>query len=170
MSQDFETFYAMAQKVVDAMVDEYHVPMILDQATISNTNKHGHPPHAASCLQVFYTCNATSGLVSNGHFLQRNHLEDKWPADWVDISLTAQLPECCCLRTTYDLTLFGGMASVFGVMNLQQPEVGPMCCGGRRRHPTVVIVVQCHCLTQMVPRWHTFNMVQQTPKTHCGLW
>ena len=61
MSQDFETFYAMAQKVVDAMVDEYHVPMILDQATISNTNKHGHPPHAASCLQVFYTCNATSG-------------------------------------------------------------------------------------------------------------
>eukprot|EP00434_Breviolum_minutum_P016521 symbB.v1.2.014562.t1/scaffold1068.1/size140200/3 len=44
--EDFETFYAMAQKVVDAMVDEYHVPMILDQATISNTNNHGHPPHA----------------------------------------------------------------------------------------------------------------------------
>ena len=58
---------------------------------------------------------------------------------------------------------------MFGVMNLQQPEVGPMCCGERRRHPTVVIVVQCHCLIQMVPRWHTFSMVvQQTPKTHCG--
>eukprot|EP00913_Durusdinium_trenchii_P026214 g24593.t1 len=27
------------------MVDEYQVPMLLDQATISNTNHYGHPPH-----------------------------------------------------------------------------------------------------------------------------
>lgn len=43
---DFDTFYRIAQKVVDAMVDEYKVPMVLDQATISNTNHVGHPPHA----------------------------------------------------------------------------------------------------------------------------
>ena len=61
----------MAQKVVDAMVDEYHVPMILDQATISNTNNHGHPPHAAPCLQVFYREKKHKWIqmVSNGHFL-----------------------------------------------------------------------------------------------------
>lgn len=28
------------------MVAEYKVPMVLDQATISNTNHLGHPPHA----------------------------------------------------------------------------------------------------------------------------
>lgn len=44
--KDFDSFYAIAQKVVDAMVDEYQVPMVLDQATVSNTNHHGHPPHA----------------------------------------------------------------------------------------------------------------------------
>eukprot|EP00931_Biecheleriopsis_adriatica_P073095 TRINITY_DN47451_c0_g1_i1.p1 TRINITY_DN47451_c0_g1~~TRINITY_DN47451_c0_g1_i1.p1 ORF type:complete len:676 (+),score=107.34 TRINITY_DN47451_c0_g1_i1:43-2028(+) len=45
-SRDFDRFYSIAQKVVDAMVDEYQVPMVLDQATISNTNHVGHPPHA----------------------------------------------------------------------------------------------------------------------------
>ncbi|CAJ1331023.1 unnamed protein product [Effrenium voratum] len=44
--EDFDTFYRIAQKVVDAMVEEYRVPMVLDQATISNTNHKGHPPHA----------------------------------------------------------------------------------------------------------------------------
>jgi len=43
---DFDTFFEMAQKVVDAMVEEYGEPMVLDQATISNTNHIGHPPHA----------------------------------------------------------------------------------------------------------------------------
>lgn len=43
--EDFDTFYGIAQQVVDAMVEEYKVPMILDQATISNTNHIGHPPH-----------------------------------------------------------------------------------------------------------------------------
>ncbi|CAK9077370.1 Hypothetical protein (Fragment) [Durusdinium trenchii] len=43
--EDFDTFYGIAQQVVDAMVDEYQVPMLLDQATISNTNHYGHPPH-----------------------------------------------------------------------------------------------------------------------------
>lgn len=46
LPEDFDTFYTIAQKVVDAMVDEYQVPMVLDQATVSNTNHHGHPPHA----------------------------------------------------------------------------------------------------------------------------
>lgn len=44
--EDFDTFHGVAQKVVDAMVEEYRVPMVLDQATISNTNHVGHPPHA----------------------------------------------------------------------------------------------------------------------------
>mmetsp|Transcript_57693 Transcript_57693/g.134412 ORF Transcript_57693/g.134412 Transcript_57693/m.134412 type:complete len:762 (+) Transcript_57693:85-2370(+) len=44
--RDFDTFREKAQKVVDAMVEEYHQPMVLDQATISNTNHVGHPPHA----------------------------------------------------------------------------------------------------------------------------
>ena len=48
--EDFDTFYGIAQQVVDAMVDEYQVPMLLDQATISNTNHYGHPPHVAPCL------------------------------------------------------------------------------------------------------------------------
>ncbi|CAE7563093.1 unnamed protein product [Symbiodinium natans] len=43
--EDFDTFYGIAQQVVDAMVEEYKVPMILDQATISNTNHIGHQPH-----------------------------------------------------------------------------------------------------------------------------
>eukprot|EP00439_Symbiodinium_sp_Y106_P082950 s75_g22.t1 len=43
---DFDDFYSIACKVVNAMVAEYKVPMILDQATISNTNHVGHPPHA----------------------------------------------------------------------------------------------------------------------------
>mmetsp|Transcript_2355 Transcript_2355/g.4254 ORF Transcript_2355/g.4254 Transcript_2355/m.4254 type:complete len:715 (-) Transcript_2355:10-2154(-) len=46
LPRDFDTFYSIAQKVVDAMIDEYKVPMVLDQATISNTNHVGHPPHA----------------------------------------------------------------------------------------------------------------------------
>lgn len=45
-NKDFETFHRIAQKVVDAMVEEYRQPMVLDQATISNTNHVGHPPHA----------------------------------------------------------------------------------------------------------------------------
>ena len=44
--EDFETFSSLAQLVIDAMVAEYKVPMVLDQATISNTNQFGHPPHA----------------------------------------------------------------------------------------------------------------------------
>jgi len=44
--RDFDTFRSIAQKVVDAMVAEYREPMVLDQATISNTNHIGHPPHA----------------------------------------------------------------------------------------------------------------------------
>jgi len=44
--RDFTVFHAMAQKVVNAMVEEYRQPMVLDQATISNTNHVGHPPHA----------------------------------------------------------------------------------------------------------------------------
>jgi len=43
---DFLAFRATAQKVVDAMVEEYRQPMVLDQATLSNTNHVGHPPHA----------------------------------------------------------------------------------------------------------------------------
>eukprot|EP00930_Biecheleria_cincta_P088741 TRINITY_DN779_c0_g1_i2.p1 TRINITY_DN779_c0_g1~~TRINITY_DN779_c0_g1_i2.p1 ORF type:complete len:707 (+),score=110.89 TRINITY_DN779_c0_g1_i2:43-2121(+) len=45
-TEDFDAFHGIAQKVVDAMVEEYQVPMVLDQATISNTNHVGHPPHA----------------------------------------------------------------------------------------------------------------------------
>lgn len=44
--EDFNTFLGIGQKVVDAMVEEYQQPMVLDQATISNTNHVGHPPHA----------------------------------------------------------------------------------------------------------------------------
>jgi len=44
--KDFSTFRKVTQRVVDAMVAEYKTPMILDQATISNTNHLGHPPHA----------------------------------------------------------------------------------------------------------------------------
>mmetsp|Transcript_75421 Transcript_75421/g.157249 ORF Transcript_75421/g.157249 Transcript_75421/m.157249 type:complete len:699 (+) Transcript_75421:136-2232(+) len=44
--EDYQTFKAIAQKVVDAMVEAYKEPMVLDQATISNTNHVGHPPHA----------------------------------------------------------------------------------------------------------------------------
>jgi len=43
---EFVTFRRIAQKVVDAMIEHYHEPLVLDQATISNTNHHGHPPHA----------------------------------------------------------------------------------------------------------------------------
>lgn len=43
---EFDTFRAIAQKVVDAMVDVYEQPLVLDQATISCTNHLGHPPHA----------------------------------------------------------------------------------------------------------------------------
>lgn len=43
---DFDTFYSIANKVVDAMQAEYDQPMVLDQATISNTNHIGHAPHA----------------------------------------------------------------------------------------------------------------------------
>ena len=67
----------MAQKVVDAMVDEYHVPMILDQATISNTNNHGHPPHAASCLQVFYR-EKKAQMDSNGIKWSLSPKESSW--------------------------------------------------------------------------------------------
>lgn len=45
-NEDFGTFRTIAQKVVDVMVEEYRQPMVLDQATISNTNHVGHPPHA----------------------------------------------------------------------------------------------------------------------------
>jgi len=44
--EDHEQFEAIAQKVVDAMIEEYNQPMVLDQATVSNTNHIGHPPHA----------------------------------------------------------------------------------------------------------------------------
>lgn len=44
--QDFATFTNIAEKVVNVMVEEYGQPMVLDQATISNTNHKGHPPHA----------------------------------------------------------------------------------------------------------------------------
>mmetsp|Transcript_62734 Transcript_62734/g.149677 ORF Transcript_62734/g.149677 Transcript_62734/m.149677 type:complete len:665 (+) Transcript_62734:132-2126(+) len=45
-SEDFEDMLEIAQRVVDAMVAEYQQPMVLDQATLSNTNHIGHPPHA----------------------------------------------------------------------------------------------------------------------------
>jgi len=60
------------------------------------------------------------------------------------------------------------MASVFGVMNLQQPEVGPMCCGERRRHPTVVIVVQCHCVFHLFRASLVSILVQHIALT-CGM-
>jgi predicted 2-oxoglutarate/Fe(II)-dependent dioxygenase YbiX len=44
--EDFDIFYKIAQKVVDAMILEYGQRMVLDQATISNTSHVGHPPHA----------------------------------------------------------------------------------------------------------------------------
>jgi len=44
--EEFDILYGIAYKVVDAMVAEYKTPMVLDQATISNTNHVGHPPHA----------------------------------------------------------------------------------------------------------------------------
>lgn len=43
---DFDTFRRIAEKVKDGMVQEFGQPMVLDQATISNTNHIGHPPHA----------------------------------------------------------------------------------------------------------------------------
>jgi len=43
---EFYTFRAIAQKVVDVMVEAYRTPLVLDQATVSNTNHLGHPPHA----------------------------------------------------------------------------------------------------------------------------
>ncbi|CAK0911905.1 unnamed protein product [Prorocentrum cordatum] len=43
---DFDAFREIAEKVKDAMVQEFGEPMVLDQATISNTNHIGHPPHA----------------------------------------------------------------------------------------------------------------------------
>jgi hypothetical protein len=43
---EFTTFRKIADKVVSAMAKEYHQPLVLDQATISNTNHIGHPPHA----------------------------------------------------------------------------------------------------------------------------
>mmetsp|Transcript_45077 Transcript_45077/g.97912 ORF Transcript_45077/g.97912 Transcript_45077/m.97912 type:complete len:365 (+) Transcript_45077:1195-2289(+) len=43
--EDFEVFRSVAQKVVDAMVERYGHPMVLDQATVSSTNHIGHPPH-----------------------------------------------------------------------------------------------------------------------------
>ena len=54
LTEDFDTFYRIAQKVVDAMVEEYRVPMVLDQATISNTNHKGHPPHADTWLHRYW--------------------------------------------------------------------------------------------------------------------
>lgn len=44
--EDYMNFKGIAEKVVNAMVAEYKQPMVLDQATISNTNHRGHPPHA----------------------------------------------------------------------------------------------------------------------------
>jgi len=43
---EFEIFRRTSQKVVDAMIDLYKQPLVLDQATISCTNHLGHPPHA----------------------------------------------------------------------------------------------------------------------------
>eukprot|EP00415_Alexandrium_ostenfeldii_P001117 UN1117 len=43
---EFITFRRIAQKAVDVMIDVYKEPLVLDQATISNTNHLGHPPHA----------------------------------------------------------------------------------------------------------------------------
>merc|ERR1712137_1506755 len=42
--------FSIAQKVVDAMVAEYCQPMVLDQATVSNTNHIGHPPHSDNVM------------------------------------------------------------------------------------------------------------------------
>eukprot|EP00927_Polykrikos_kofoidii_P066171 TRINITY_DN61819_c0_g1_i1.p1 TRINITY_DN61819_c0_g1~~TRINITY_DN61819_c0_g1_i1.p1 ORF type:complete len:724 (-),score=98.99 TRINITY_DN61819_c0_g1_i1:63-2234(-) len=44
--EDCEALFSVAQKVVEAMVETFSEPMVLDQATISNTNHIGHPPHA----------------------------------------------------------------------------------------------------------------------------
>ena len=38
-AQEFSVLYEMAYKVVDAMVAEYRVPMVLDQATISRSGR-----------------------------------------------------------------------------------------------------------------------------------
>merc|ERR1719316_1810252 len=43
---DFDTFCAVAQRVCDQMEEAFGQPMVVDQATISNTNHLGHPPHA----------------------------------------------------------------------------------------------------------------------------
>eukprot|EP00933_Yihiella_yeosuensis_P018625 TRINITY_DN15225_c0_g1_i2.p1 TRINITY_DN15225_c0_g1~~TRINITY_DN15225_c0_g1_i2.p1 ORF type:complete len:593 (+),score=112.07 TRINITY_DN15225_c0_g1_i2:527-2305(+) len=44
--EEFTDFRAIAQKVVDAMSAAWNEPLVLDQATVSNTNHLGHPPHA----------------------------------------------------------------------------------------------------------------------------
>lgn len=44
-TQDFCDLHCIAQKVVDAMAREYGIQLQVDQATISCTNKLGHPPH-----------------------------------------------------------------------------------------------------------------------------
>lgn len=44
--EDYDTFRFVVNKVLNAMVEFYKEPMVLDQATISNTNHIGHPPHA----------------------------------------------------------------------------------------------------------------------------
>jgi len=43
---DFNTFYVIAMKAVTVMAKQYGRDLVLDQATISNTNHIGHPPHA----------------------------------------------------------------------------------------------------------------------------
>eukprot|EP00811_Abedinium_folium_P027557 NODE_4191_length_1924_cov_4.988314.p1 GENE.NODE_4191_length_1924_cov_4.988314~~NODE_4191_length_1924_cov_4.988314.p1 ORF type:complete len:609 (+),score=137.93 NODE_4191_length_1924_cov_4.988314:126-1829(+) len=48
--QDFRAYYSIVQQIVNRMVEVYKVPMVLDQATISNTNHIGHPPHADNIL------------------------------------------------------------------------------------------------------------------------
>ena len=72
--KDFDTFYAIAQKVVDAMVDEYQVPMVLDQATVSNTNHHGHPPHADTRRVFCWKCLAVRTLESASEELLHTHI------------------------------------------------------------------------------------------------
>lgn len=47
--EDFNTFTRIAEKVVNAMVAEYKQPMVLDQATISNTNGKRSPTTCRQC-------------------------------------------------------------------------------------------------------------------------
>ena len=44
--KDFTVFHGIVQKVIEKMSVEFMQPLVLDQATISNTNKFGHPKHA----------------------------------------------------------------------------------------------------------------------------